>query len=75
VLLPKSGGGLTLAVAPVRIGSDCLVGGYSLLLAGVRLIEGSITPPLKALPPFTTWNGRKRVRETDPASIPAEAAQ
>jgi hypothetical protein len=63
VLLPQHQGRLTLAIAPVRIGADSMIGGYSLLLAGVKILNGSVTPPLKALPPFTTWEGRRRVRK------------
>jgi hypothetical protein len=78
VLLPQGkqegngdgGGGtvgrMTLAVARVRIGSDVMVGGYSLLLAGATVADGQVTAPLRTLAPFTHWKDGRRLR--DPAA-------
>jgi hypothetical protein len=69
VLLPDDARTMELAVGTITIGSDTLVGGYSLLLAGVHLEARQVTPPLRTLQPFTTWrDGRragKRTSDTD----------
>ena len=61
VLLPNDSGTMELAVGTISIGSDTLVGGYSLLLAGVQVEGGQVTPPLRTLQPFTTWKDGRRV--------------
>jgi acetyltransferase-like isoleucine patch superfamily enzyme len=54
VVLPRDDGSMQLAVGTIRLGSDTLVGGYSLLLAGVHVADAQVTPPLRTLQPFTT---------------------
>jgi hypothetical protein len=60
VLAPGADGSPHLYLAPVHIGSDTLVGGYSLVLAGCEIAPGQVTPPLKTLHPFTRWAGGRR---------------
>lgn len=60
VLSPGADGSAHLYLAPVRVGRDSLVGGYSLLLAGCDVGPGEVTPPLKTLHPFTRWAGGRR---------------
>jgi hypothetical protein len=70
VLLPRDDGSMDLALGTIHIGSDTLVGGYSLLLAGVHVADGQITPPLRTLQPFTTWRAGRRVSKDVPDAPP-----
>ncbi len=58
---------LVLLAAPVRIGSDALVGAYSILLAGSWIGAGEITPGKRILAPFTGWQGGRKI---DPPATP-----
>lgn len=67
VLAPGSDGTPHLYLAPISVGSDAIVGGYSLLLAGCEIGPGEITPPLRTLHPFTrVTGGRRRAVEGSP---------
>lgn len=59
VLQRSEEGSFVLALAPVRIGSDSLVGGYSLITAGGMIPAGSVTHAYLLLPPFTEWRGEE----------------
>jgi hypothetical protein len=74
VLMPGDDGRPTLAIAPIRIGSDVMVGGYGLLLAGVTVEDGASTPPLRAVAPFTHVSGGVRSRQRGPSSTAAMPA-
>lgn len=60
VIAPGADGSPHLYLAPVRIGSDTLVGAYSLVLAGCEIAPAQVTPPLKTLHPFTRWADGRR---------------
>jgi len=69
VMARNERGELELLLAPVRIGRGAVVGGYSLLTAGTEILPGEITPAFLISPPFSRWQGGKRVR--DRAEAPA----
>ena len=74
IIMPNKDGQLVLRVAPVRIGSEALVGGYSLLLAGSWIGPGEASPGKRELRPFTGWVGGRRVDLKDErASLSTEA--
>lgn len=56
-------------LAPVHIGEQSLVGGFSLLAPGVRVAPGSVTPAIHALPAFSTWESGRRVRRVRPTIV------
>jgi hypothetical protein len=60
MMIRDSGGKTTLLVAPVRVGTGAVVGGYSLLAPGVEIAAGELTPPIRGLGPFTEWRGGRR---------------
>jgi hypothetical protein len=71
--MPDATGKLVLRVATVKIGSDVLVGGMSVLLAGSWIADGEISMAKRELRPFTGWQNGKRVLPDDSAeSEPAE---
>ena len=51
---------MTLTVAPVRIGDDALVGGYSFLPAGAVVAPGEVLPGMRNMRMFSEWRGGKR---------------
>jgi hypothetical protein len=52
-----------LRLAPVRIGDDAHVGGYSLLTAGTEIAAGEATRAFLISPPFSRWEDGKRKRK------------
>ena len=72
IIMPNRDGKLVLLVAPVRIGNDVLVGGYSLLLAGSWIGAGEASPGKRILAPFAGWVGGRRV-EAQRASVKTNA--
>jgi acetyltransferase-like isoleucine patch superfamily enzyme len=58
---PSGGGPAVLHLAPVAIGNDVIVGGYSLLLPGCVIGDGEITPPHRSIHPYSTFAGGRRV--------------
>jgi hypothetical protein len=61
IIMPDDHGKLVLRIGTVRIGSDALVGGYSLLLAGCWIGGGEASPGKRELRPFTGWENGRRV--------------
>ena len=73
VIAPSpSGGSAVLHLAPVSIGNDVIVGGYSLLLPGCVIKDGEVTPPHRSIHPYSTFAGGRRVSINRGASIEAE---
>ena len=64
LLTPDAQGVMTHIVAPVSVGKQCVIGGYSVLSPGVRVGEGETLPALYAAPPFLEWKDGRRVRPT-----------
>ncbi len=62
VVVRDAEGRWTLQMGPVRVGADALVGGYALLTAGSRVGDGETLPALQVLPPFSVWEGGRRVK-------------
>jgi len=54
-------GEIQLALAPVQIGDQAMVGGYSILTAGTRIASGECTRACLISPPFSDWaDGHRR---------------
>jgi drug/metabolite transporter superfamily protein YnfA len=51
-----------LHLAPVRIGSGCQIGGYSLLTAGTIVEPRESLKAFSLSPPFTTWHNGRRAK-------------
>ena len=51
-----------LLLAPIKIGDDAMIGGYSLLTAGTTIAATEATRAFFVSPPFATWNNGKRNR-------------
>ena len=62
VLAPQQDGRRVLVLAPVTIGSDALIGGYSTLLPGCVIAGREVTPPFRSIHPFTLVEGGRRSR-------------
>ena len=71
---PARDGRQRLHVAAIEIGSDAVVGGYSLVLPGCRVAAGEATPPLRTLHHFTTYAGGRRIRRGESAGLPEDRA-
>ena len=65
IIMPDANSRLVLKAARVRIGSDALVGGYSLLTAGCWVAAGEATPGKREFRPFTGWANGRRVLPAD----------
>lgn len=55
-------GSAQLALAPIQVGDDSLVGGYSLLTAGTQIAAGETVRAFRVSPPFSHWKNGKRTR-------------
>lgn len=64
---PQAAAEAVLLLAPVVIGADALIGGYSLLTAGTEIAAGEATRAFLICPPFSRWKDGKRLR--DPLSL------
>jgi hypothetical protein len=62
VLAQLSGGRRALVLAPVTIGNDALIGGYSTLLPGCVIAAREATPPFRSIHAFTLVEGGRRAR-------------
>lgn len=60
-VLAPAGGTAALHLAPVSIGDDVLVGGYSLLLPGSEVAPGEVTPPFRSIHAFSRFEGGRQV--------------
>jgi hypothetical protein len=69
VILRNRLGRVELAVAPIKIGSGALVGGYCLLTAGTEIAPGEFTRAHLLSPPFTVWHDGKRFRGDNADSL------
>jgi hypothetical protein len=65
VLASGRDGRMELILAPVKIGDNVMVGGYSLLTAGTTISPGETTRACKLSPPFSMWKDGKRIKEGD----------
>ena len=65
IIMPNKERQTVLRVATVSIGSDVLVGAYSLLLAGSWIASGEISPGKRILAPFAGWVDGRRVDSAD----------
>jgi len=65
VIAPLRSGRGALFVAPISIGHDVLVGGYSLLMAGCQVADGEMTPPLRTIHPYSRLEAGRRTRRAD----------
>ena len=52
-----------LRLAPVRIGSGAMIGGYSVLTTGTQIAAGETTRAFLISPPFSKWHKGRRNRE------------
>ena len=60
VLAPDGPRQMALYLAPIEIGDDALVGGYSALLPGCQVADGEVTPPFRTIHAFSRFaNGRR----------------
>jgi len=63
VMIRSEQGETEILLAPVKIGSRAVVGGYSLLTAGTELPADEASRACLLSPPFTKWREGKRVKE------------
>jgi hypothetical protein len=61
VLASDARGHAALHVAPITIGDDVLIGGYSLLLPGCEIAPGEVTPPFRSIHAFSRFEHGRRV--------------
>lgn len=54
---------LLLMLAPVSIGDDAMIGGYSLLTAGTGIAAQETTRAFLMSPPFSQWKNGRRIRQ------------
>jgi hypothetical protein len=71
VFMPDDSGGMFLALAPIRIGHQVTVGGYSLLVAGTEIASGQCTRAFLILPPFSRVEDGRRIKRSQ-AAAPCE---
>jgi len=63
VISKNSEGERELLLAPIVIGDNVLVGGYSLLTTGTEICANESTNSFLRSPPFCTWRDNKRVKK------------
>jgi hypothetical protein len=74
VVAPGPDGRGALYVAPIAIGADVLVGGYSTLLPGCEIADGEVTAPFRSIHAFThVERGRRRRLPDAPFDHDADA--
>ena len=73
VIAPDDAGQMSLSLAPVTIGSDTLVGGYSFLPAGARVADGELVPGMRTLRMFSLWRDGRRADGRAAAAAPPDA--
>lgn len=62
VMVRNSEGRNEVLLATIKIGARSVVGGYSLLSAGVEIMPDEATTACLPLPPFCTWQNGKRIK-------------
>ncbi len=62
VVVPGKGRDAQLWLAPVTLGDDCLIGGYSLITAGSTIPTGLSLPAGKYVRPFATWQDKEPIQ-------------
>jgi hypothetical protein len=62
VLAKNRDGRMELLLATLKIGDRAVVGGYSLLTAGTEISSDEVTRACLLSPPFSFWQGGKRVK-------------
>ncbi len=62
VLVKNDAGQLELLLAPIKIGDNVIVGGYSLLTTGTEIANGEFTKALLTSPPFSHWENGSRTK-------------
>lgn len=74
VIAPLPGRRPALVLAPVTIGNDVLIGGYSTLLPGCVVAPGETTHPFRSVHAFTRVEGGRRSRlPTMPSLVDVDA--
>jgi len=74
VIAKVAGGRAALYLAPIIIGSDAMIGGYSTLLTGCVVAAGEVTPPFRSIHAYTRLEGGQRSRlATAPATDSLDA--
>jgi hypothetical protein len=68
VLAPDGPRRMALYLAPIAVGDDALVGGYSLLLPGCEIAAGEVTPPFRTMHAFSRFANGRRTGGWRPAS-------
>ncbi len=63
VISKNSQGERELLLAPIIIGDNVLVGGYSLLTTGTEICANESTNSFLRSPPFCTWQDNKRIKK------------
>ncbi len=62
VLIRNDSGELELLLAPVIVGNQAIIGGYSLLTSGTQVADNEVTRAFTISPPFTRWENGKRTK-------------
>ena len=62
VIMKDDSGNLMLHLDTITIEGNSVIGGYSLLTAGTRILKGSATRAFTISPPYSIWKDTKRVR-------------
>ena len=68
VLAPDGPRRMALYLAPIAVGDEALVGGYSLLLPGCEVAPGEVTPPFRTIHAFSRFAEGRRADGPRPAS-------
>ena len=63
VIVQNEEGERELLLAPITIGDNVIVGGYSLLTSGTEIADNECTKAFLISPPFSKWKNNKRVKE------------
>ena len=62
VIMKDDYGTLMLHLDTITVEDNSVIGGYSLLSAGTRILKGSATRAFTISPPYSIWKDTKRVR-------------
>jgi hypothetical protein len=67
VIAENADGEMELILARIHLGARAIVGGYALLTAGTRIADDEATRACLLSPPFSHWQGGKRIRKSKSA--------